>query len=187
MKKNKAIVINIEKCLACKSCEIACAVAHSKAGVLEEAITEWPKPQSRVTVEAAGEFGVPMQCRHCEDAPCITVCPTAAIHRDEVNAPVLIEQDRCIGCRFCLMVCPFGVIDISRDGKAVTKCDLCIVRTEAGQQPACVESCPTGALQFCELTEILIERRRAAAKQAWAGMSRSEKTAEETKSEPEKG
>ena len=185
--KNKAIIINIEKCLACKSCEIACAVAHSESRVLEEAITEWPKPQRRVTVEATGEFGVPMQCRHCEDAPCITVCPTQAIYRQQAEGPVLINPDLCIGCKFCLVVCPFGVIDVSRDGKAVTKCDLCIVRTEAGQQPACVESCPTGALQFCELTEILIERRRAAAKQAWAGVSRSEKTAEETESEPEKG
>jgi Fe-S-cluster-containing dehydrogenase component len=85
------------------------------------------------------------------------------------------------------MVCPFGVIDISRDGKAVVKCDLCIERTEAGQEPACVVSCPTGALQFCELTELLIERRRAAAKQAWAGMTGSVKTAVETEDEPEKG
>ncbi len=186
-KMDNTIVVNIEKCLACKSCEIACALAHSKSKVLEEAVAELPKPQRMVTVEAAGEFGVPMQCRHCEDAPCITICPTATIYRDETTGPVLIKQDRCIGCRFCLMVCPFGVIDISRDGKAVVKCDLCIERTEAGQEPACVASCPTGALQFCELTELLIERRRAAAKQVWAGMTGSEKTAVETEDEPEKG
>lgn len=85
------------------------------------------------------------------------------------------------------MVCPFGVINTSRDGKAVTKCDLCIERTSAGEEPACVASCPTGALQFCELTELLIERRRAAAKQAWAGVTGSRKTAGETEDEPEKG
>lgn len=182
---DKVIAINIEKCLACKSCEIACAVVHSESKVLQEAIQESPKPQRMVTVEAAGAFGVPMQCRHCEDAPCITVCPTAAILRHETNGPVLIEQDRCIGCKFCLMVCPFGVIDISRDGKAVVKCDLCIERTSAGEEPACVASCPTGALQFCELTELLAERRRAAAKQALAGMTVPErKTTEMEEDEP---
>lgn len=167
---DKAIVVNIEKCLACKSCEIACALVHSKSKVLEEAIAESPRPQRMVTVEPADEFAVPIQCRHCEDAPCVTVCPTAAIHRHEVNGPVLIDKDMCIGCRFCLMVCPFGVINISRDGKAVVKCDLCIERTAAGEEPACVEACPTGALQFCELTELLVKRRREAAKQAWASV-----------------
>ena len=160
----KAIMVNIEKCLACKSCEIACALAHSESGVLEEAITEQPRPRRRVTVEAAGEFGVPMQCRHCEDAPCITVCPTKAIHREQAESPVLINPDLCIGCKFCIMVCPFGVIDISRNGKAVTKCDLCIERTQAGQEPACVEACPTKALKLVNEKELSAERRRATAR-----------------------
>jgi carbon-monoxide dehydrogenase iron sulfur subunit len=118
-----------------------------------------------VTVEAAGEFGVPMQCRHCEDAPCVTVCPTAAIHRHQVNDPVLIDKERCIGCKFCLAVCPFGVIDITRDGKAVVKCDLCIERTKAGEEPACVEACPTGALELVEEKELAAGKRKHAARE----------------------
>ncbi len=179
----KAIIVNIEKCLACKSCEIACAVAHSKSRVLEEAIVERPTPQRRVVVEAAGELAVPLQCRHCEDAPCISVCPTAAIHRHEADGPVLIEQDRCIGCKFCLMVCPFGVIELSRDGRAVVKCDLCIERTEAGEEPACVAGCPTGALTFCEISEWLTERRRAAAKRTLVDITKSGRTMTETDNE----
>ena len=161
----KAIVVNIKKCLACKSCEIACAVAHSKSGVLEEAIIEWPKPQRRVTVEAVDQFAVPIQCRHCEDAPCISVCPTGAIYRPEAGGPVLIEQDKCIGCKFCLIVCPFGVIDVSTDGKAMVKCDLCIERTEAGQEPACVQACPTGALKLANEKELAAHRRRLTARE----------------------
>jgi len=187
MDKGKTIVVNINKCLACKSCEIACALAHSKSKVLQEAVAESPRPQSRVAVEPAGEFGIPMQCRHCEDAPCISVCPTAAIHRDEVNAPVLIDKERCIGCGYCLMVCPFGVIDITRDSKAVVKCDLCIERTKVGEEPACVSGCPTGALQFCELTDYLIKRRRAAANQVLAAADKVEKTVEDSENGPEKG
>ena len=160
---DKAIVVNIEKCLACKSCEIACALAHSKSKVLEEAVAESPRPQRMVTVEPAGEFAVPLQCRHCGDAPCITVCPTAAIHRYQDDGPVLIEQDRCIGCNFCIVVCPFGVIDISRDGKAVVKCDLCIERTKAGQEPACVEACPTKALKISSEKELAAGKRRLTA------------------------
>ncbi len=159
----KTIIINIEKCLACKSCEIACALAHSKAKVLEEAVTESPRPQKRVTVEAAGEFGVPMQCRHCEDAPCIIVCPTKAIHRQHAEGPVLIDQDLCIGCKFCLVVCPFGVIDLSSDGKVMVKCDLCFERAKQGQEPACVEACPTKALKFADERELVNSKRQKAA------------------------
>ncbi len=161
----KAIMINIEKCLACKSCEIACAAAHSVSRVLEEAIAEVPKPQRRVTVEAAGEFAVPLQCRHCDDAPCIAVCPTAAIYREGTDGPVLIEQDRCIGCKFCLVVCPFGVIEVSSDGKAMVKCDLCIERTKAGEEPACVEACPTRALKLVDEKELAAGKRQLAAQE----------------------
>ena len=156
----KIIVVNIEKCLACKSCEIACALAHSKSKVLEEAVAESPKPQRRVTVEAAGDFGVPMQCRHCEDAPCIMVCPTKAIHQQQAEGPVLIDKDLCIGCKFCLMVCPFGVIDISSDGKVMIKCDLCIERAKQGQEPACVEACPTKAIKFADERELVKSKRQ---------------------------
>ena len=184
---NKAIVVNIGKCMACKSCELACALVHSKSKVLEDAITESPAPQNMVAVEQAGEFGIPMQCRHCADAPCVSICPTAAMHRHEVNSPVLIDKDKCIGCRMCVMACPFGAIDITRDGKAVVKCDLCIERTKAGENPSCVESCPTGALEYRELSEYLIEQRRSVAAQALDALHKCEKTVENLENEPEKG
>jgi len=162
-KENKGIIVDIEKCLACKSCEIACAVAHSQSKKLEEAIGEMPRPQRRVTVLSAGEFAVPLQCRHCEDAPCIAVCPTGAIHRLEAEGPVLIEQEKCIGCKYCLIVCPFGVIELSGDGKAMIKCDLCFERARAGQEPACVEACPTKALKLVSEKELAAGKRRRAA------------------------
>ena len=173
--KNQGIIVNIDKCLACKSCEIACAVAHSESKVLQEAMQEMPKPQSRVSVQAAGEFAVPLQCRHCEDAPCITVCPTGAIHRDETNGPVLIEQDKCIGCKFCLVVCPFGVIEVSSDGRAMVKCDLCIERTKAGQEPACVEACPTKALKLGSEKEFAADKRKRAGQELVLAVEKGKK------------
>ncbi len=159
----KIIVVDQDRCLGCKSCMLECAMAHSDAGTLVEALSSQTPPQSRVYVEPAGEFGMPMQCQHCEDAPCIMVCPTEAIHRFSERGPVILDQERCIGCRFCLLVCPFGVIDLSRDGKAMVKCDLCMERTAKGEDPACVAGCPTGAIKFVELDECLRRRRREAA------------------------
>ena len=161
---SKIIVVNEERCLGCKSCVIECAVAHSHAGDLVEALKAGEQLQSRVHVEPFGEFGMPLQCRHCEDAPCLAICPTEAIHRPSETGPVLIDADRCIGCKYCLVVCPFGIIDLSKDGKAMVKCDLCIERTEVGEEPACVTACPTGALEFVELEEWIKEKRRDATK-----------------------
>jgi carbon-monoxide dehydrogenase iron sulfur subunit len=160
---DKTLIVDIRKCLACKSCEIACAVEHSRSKTLEGALAESPRPQKMVEVEAAGEFAVPIQCRHCEDAPCIPVCPTAAINRRDENGPVIIEQDRCIGCKFCLIVCPFGVIDMSRNGRAAIKCDLCLGRAAEGLEPACVESCPTRALKLSDVKQFAAERRKETA------------------------
>jgi carbon-monoxide dehydrogenase iron sulfur subunit len=157
--------IDPEKCLACRSCELACAMVHARSKSLEKAIAESPRPQKMVSVEAAEDLAVPIQCRHCEDAPCIGVCPTKAIHRHNDKSPVLIDRQLCIGCRFCLLVCPFGAIDITRDGRAVVKCDLCMERTEAGQPPACVESCPTGALRLSKVANVVAAKRRRAAKE----------------------
>jgi carbon-monoxide dehydrogenase iron sulfur subunit len=159
----KTIICRIDRCMACHSCEIACALAHSGSQDLTEALQQDPKPRSRVTVVAAGEHGLPLQCRHCENAPCLMVCPTEAIHREGDRGPVLIDEERCIGCKLCMTVCPFGVIDLAPGGKAVVKCDLCAKRTAAGLEPACVAACLTKALQFVDIDEYNKNKRKAAA------------------------
>lgn len=160
----KILIIDVEKCLACKSCEIACALAHSNSKVLEEAINESPLPQKRVIVESAEEFAVPLQCRHCEDAPCIEICPTGAIHRQSQEGPVIVSEELCIGCKLCMLICPLGVLQIGSQGRAIIKCDMCLERLEAGQQPACVESCPTKALKLVLLEDATKSKRRQAAR-----------------------
>jgi carbon-monoxide dehydrogenase iron sulfur subunit len=166
--EGKAIICRIDRCLGCRSCEVACAVAHSRSGDLLGAISESPRPRARVTVEPAGAHGLPLQCRHCENAPCIMVCPTEAMHRDSERGPVLIDEARCIGCKLCMVVCPFGSISASDDGKAVLKCDLCQKRLEAGEEPACVTACLTHALQFVDVGEHGRKKRKAAAERIQA-------------------
>jgi carbon-monoxide dehydrogenase iron sulfur subunit len=157
----KRIVADPLKCLACRTCELACAVAHAESEDLVQALAAGARP--RVSVEAAGQMAVPLQCRHCDDAPCVQVCPTAALSRACGQSPVLVDQGRCIGCEFCVQVCPFGVIHLAADRKVIVKCDLCVARLAQGLAPACVASCPVGALAFAEIQEDATRRRRQTA------------------------
>lgn len=155
------IVIKARNCLACKACEIACSVEHSQSKNLILAIQESPLPCTRVGVEKGGGFTIPLQCRQCEDAPCAAVCPTKALARPERNSPVLIDDDLCIGCQWCVLACPFGVIRFDDDNHAIIKCDQCFERVQQGELPACVAACPTGGLEFRSLAELLEEKRQA--------------------------
>jgi len=173
----KRIVADPAKCLACRACEVACALAHADTDDLAEAIFEkGAKP--RIYIEMAGSLAVPLQCRHCEDAPCVRVCPSGALRRFSAAGPVLIDQEKCIGCAFCVQACPFGVIRLARrpaaDGSggrmAVIKCDLCVKRRAAGLEPACISACPVGALELGELDDISKGvRAKVAARVAAAG------------------
>lgn len=147
------ILIDPERCLGCKTCELQCALEHSKSKDLKQAIYEKPLPQARLNVEAAEELTLPLQCRHCEEAACVKICPSKAIDRPDNEGPVLINSELCVGCKWCTLVCPFGVIKMDRRGKAVTKCDLCFERLKKEKKPACVQGCPTGALQFKPIEE----------------------------------
>lgn len=155
------LVIDTERCVGCHSCELNCAVAHSESRKLFAAIFERPLPRNRVTVEHYRGTNIPLQCRHCEEAPCLKVCPTEAISKAAVEEPVLIDESLCIGCKWCLLVCPFGAVSLGREGQnAVLKCDLCQDHPPEYNVPACVYSCPTGALQFLSAEEYAREKRR---------------------------
>lgn len=147
---SKKIIVDIEKCVACRGCELACALIHSESQVIEKAINESPLPQSRVKVENGNGAGVPIQCRQCQDAPCLEVCPSNALHREQVDGPVLLEREKCTGCKFCLLACPFGAIKQVVGDKVMVKCDLCYQLIQSDEKPACVNGCPTGALQYGE-------------------------------------
>jgi formate dehydrogenase iron-sulfur subunit len=92
-------------------------------------------------------------CKHCDNAPCQEACPTGALFRTEFDT-VVVQQDICNGCGYCVPACPFGVIDVSElDGKA-HKCTLCYDRLKGGLEPACAKSCPTDSIQFGELSDL---------------------------------
>jgi carbon-monoxide dehydrogenase iron sulfur subunit len=168
--------IDISRCVSCKTCELECAVAHSRAGTLVGIVRDGEKAQRRIVVESAGPLSVPLQCRHCEDAPCVTVCPTKAMHKNGARFPVLVEAELCIGCRACLSVCPFGVIFMGREGAAVVKCDLCVSRLAQGELPACAAGCPTGAIRYMTPEEASREVRHKAAESFLVAVERGRAT-----------
>ena len=159
----KEIFVDIQRCAACKSCEIACAVEHSESKSLFGAIAESSPPQKRVHIEAAHAYAYPVRCLHCGDAACIAVCPTGAMHRDLVTGAVVVNEDRCLGCLMCAMVCAFGAISARPTTRVAVKCDRCSDRQKRGLGPACVEACPTHALRFTDDQELMKEMRLGAA------------------------
>ena len=169
-----SIYVELSKCLSCHSCELACALEHSESKKLAKAIYEDPAPVARVRLEQVEGTAIPLQCRHCEDAPCVIICPSGAIEKLGPEQAVIIHEDKCIGCKFCIAVCPFGVVDLRSDGKVALKCDLCLSRTEEGLQPACVTACPSGALRFLSAEELSKHKRRAAAKREYQAAQSAE-------------
>ena len=99
----------------------------------------------------------PRSCLHCEQAPCVTVCPTGASYKRAEDGIVLIDEDKCIGCKLCSWACPYGAREYSQVEGVMKKCTLCIDRIynehipEASRQPACVQACPTRARHFGDL------------------------------------
>jgi carbon-monoxide dehydrogenase iron sulfur subunit len=146
----KALYIDYQKCTGCRLCELVCAVFHD--GISNPA-------RSRIKVmkwEAEGLY-IPMSCQQCQDAPCMNVCPVKALFRDEELGRVSVDYDVCIGCRACVAVCPFGAMSFNTKDKQVFKCDLC------DGDPQCVRFCEEKAIDFIEVDDVSIVKKRSAA------------------------
>ena len=147
---------------------MACAKAHAGVEDIVVAILEELPLVPRVRVMAAGERNVPIQCQQCEDAPCVTVCPSGALYKDEQTGRTLTAPEKCIGCKACVVVCPFGAVVWNDRVHRIIKCDLCEGIIEEGEEPRCVTACPTRARQVVRLEEFIKRRQKEAAERAVA-------------------
>ncbi|WP_056933457.1 4Fe-4S dicluster domain-containing protein [Thermococcus barophilus] len=145
----KILHVDYNLCIGCETCQGVCDFIHDG------------KPNIRIYYTMSG-LPIPINCRHCERAPCMDICPVGAISKDHEGA-VIIDIHKCIGCLMCLAVCPFGVPSFNPKVKAVTKCDMCASRRKEGLNPACEEMCPAEAIFFGEpgIVEDRIRRRTA--------------------------
>jgi len=164
------IYVDVEKCLGCLSCYFACAVEHSLTKNPYTAFREVPKPLPRTRVIPVQKYNVPMRCMHCEKPPCVDVCPTEALIKTP-EGPVLLQEPLCIGCKGCILACPYGAISLDLARKIIVKCDLCADRIRKGLLPACVEACPTKALSYGKVEDVLLERRKAKAEEIIRGVT----------------
>ncbi len=160
MAKQYGFYLEVDKCVECHACEVACKAANNvDLGVSWRRVTTvWSGTFPNVTKES-----ISLSCMHCGNPACEAVCPAGAIKKDPETGVVHVDRSRCIGCHYCFFACPFGVPQYGDDG-TMQKCELCIDKLAAGQDPACVSTCPAGALHAGTLEELAALAQEKAAK-----------------------
>lgn len=165
------VAVDLKRCTGCQACTMACKVENgTPRGVFWTRVLE----KEEGTYPFAYKVFMPLRCNHCDDPPCVSVCPTGASYQREKDNIVLVDQDKCIGCHSCVVACPYQArfIPENDDGYygaektpfeivrhrewqvgTAQKCTLCVHRIDQGQEPACVETCPPRALIFGNLND----------------------------------
>ena len=148
MTKRYAMAVDTRRCVACSACVIACKTENRvpnggfRCWTVQETSGTFPD----LALEVRSE-----RCNHCADAPCVSACPTGASHVAE-GGTVMVARGKCTGCKACIASCPYGARYVHPAGY-VDKCTFCLHRVAKGQQPACVETCPTRSLTFGDLAD----------------------------------
>lgn len=142
----KTIVIDYHKCVGCKTCEIICSLVHE--GICTSSLS-----RVRVVKDEKAGWNIPVTCAMCEKPVCVNVCPIGAIFKSPGNGLVTIDQTRCIGCRQCVMSCPFSHVNFNPLQGVAFKCDRC------EGDPQCVKFCWTEAISYVPL-DIAVEQKR---------------------------
>lgn len=155
--KHHAFLFDATRCIDCRSCMVSCSVEN-----------KIPMDKTRIWVAGIGLKGtfpslerasMVYHCMHCNEPDCLSACPVGAYSK-RPDGPVLYNSNKCIGCRYCMNACPFGVPHFDYDkglieGAFIDKCTMCPQRIDIGLEPACVATCPTDALMFGERAELL--------------------------------
>jgi anaerobic carbon-monoxide dehydrogenase iron sulfur subunit len=144
------LMIAPEHCTNCHSCELSCSLFHEE---------EFNIARSRLEVRTWDEntHSAAVMCMQCEEAACMAICPAGAISEDKATGARLVNQSKCIKCRMCVQICPFGGSFFDARGHKILKCDLC------DGDPQCAQVCPSGAILYGERSTVNVSKRRLAA------------------------
>ena len=144
----KGFIFNHNKCVNCNACNAACILENGRTIHL----------RNIYVYNADAEIALPvinlsLACNHCESAVCMTGCPASAFSREKSTRAVIIDEKKCLGCRYCQWNCPYDAPKFDAKKNTIAKCNLCFSELIAGREPACSNACPTGALKFGELSD----------------------------------
>lgn len=158
----KAMLVDVTKCMGCRACQIACKQWNEREAEKTENFGSYENPPDLSAqtwtkikfIEEGEEDSLQWHfrrviCQHCSTAACEKVCPPKAISHQQSTA-VVIDQDKCTGCKYCITACPFNVPRYNPETNTAMKCTLCIDRITNGLEPACARACPTDAVQWGE-------------------------------------
>jgi len=166
----RGVLIDSTRCIGCRTCEQACAEANDLPvpDISDESVREVERDTSETQFAVVnyyqtekGEISVKKQCMHCNQPACASACLTKAMLKTP-EGPVIWREDKCMGCRFCMISCPFDIPKFEYNSAVprIRKCNMCWARLQNGEKPACVENCPQEALTFGTREELLDEARK---------------------------
>ncbi|WP_066175183.1 4Fe-4S dicluster domain-containing protein [Bacillus marinisedimentorum] len=143
------MLIDTTKCVGCYACRVSCQMQNELP--IEQSFITFHEKENGIFPNVKHEI-IPVQCQHCENAPCEEVCPTKATYTTE-DGIVLVDEDRCIGCKYCMVACPYDARSQNHETYVVEKCRFCAEEVAQGKQPSCVSTCISDARVFGDLDD----------------------------------
>ncbi|HUX64586.1 sulfate reduction electron transfer complex DsrMKJOP subunit DsrO [Sulfuricella sp.] len=144
-----AMVVDVQKCIGCQACTVSCIMENAMPeNSFRTIVSTYEVHEGKRT----GTYMLPRLCNHCDNPPCIPVCPVGATFQRK-DGVVVVDGDRCVGCAYCVQACPYDARFINHETGKADKCTFCAHRVDAGLLPACVETCVGGARIFGDLND----------------------------------
>lgn len=159
MGKQLGFYIDQSRCSGCKACQIACKDKNDlEVGRLFRRVSETKggsfAPSGKAYIQDVFAYYTSIACNHCEDPKCVKNCPSGAMNKRTEDGVVVVDESKCVGCRYCTWACPYGAPQYNPSKGKMSKCDFCLDLQDKGEEPACVAACPLQVIEFGPIEEL---------------------------------